>query len=86
MKQLYGFFCTKLTIFAYIKDHKMRYITVEDVIHTGIQTQITPDVQTHCCTNKCFFFYRILYHIDLHPAFKLWLLLLPIPYIADFQI
>jgi len=26
----------------------MRYITVEDVIHTGIQTQITPDVQTHC--------------------------------------
>ena len=26
----------------------MRYITIEDVIHTGIQTQITPDVQTHC--------------------------------------
>ena len=48
MKQLYVFFCTKLTILAYIKDHKMRYITVEDVIHTGIQTQITPDVQTHC--------------------------------------
>jgi len=35
-------------IFTYIKYHKMRYITIEDVIHTEIQTQITPDVQTHC--------------------------------------
>jgi len=41
-------FCTKLTIFAYIKYHKMRFITVDDVIHTWGQTQITPDVQTHC--------------------------------------
>ena len=42
------YFCTKQTIFAYIKDNKMRHITVEDVIHTEIQTHITPDVQTHC--------------------------------------
>ena len=47
MKRLYVFLCTKLTIYAYIKDHKMRYSAVEDFIHTGIQTQITTDVQTH---------------------------------------
>ena len=47
MKRLYVFFCTKLINFAYINDHKMRYSAVEDFIHTGIQTQITTDVQTH---------------------------------------
>ena len=46
----------------------MRYITVEDVTHTGIQTQITPYVQTHCLlvARIIFFIYRLLYHLDLH--------------------
>jgi len=38
----------KLTIFANIKDHKMRCSAVENFIYTVIQTQNTPDVQTHC--------------------------------------
>ena len=61
----------------------MRYSAVENFIHTGIQTQITTDVQTHCLLVALI---NVVFNVDLHPAFKLWLLLLPIPYIADFQI
>ena len=56
-KQLYGFFCTKLTIFAYSNDHIMRYITIVDVIHKGVQTHIAKKVlfntQTHMYTMLC---------------------------------
>ena len=43
------------------------------------------DVLFASCAYTCCVYYRMLYHIDLHCVFKLWLLLLPIPYIADFH-
>jgi len=47
----------------------MRYSAVENFIHTWIQTQITPVVQTHCllvAEINVVFLYIILYHIDIH--------------------